>query len=76
MGTSENIYGNCIGNYLGTIWELFGNCKNTWNPRPETLPARPQAAPGVSGAPEAIPDAALASAGRGRIARARGRGRR
>ena len=73
MGTSENIYGNCIGNYLGTIWELFGNCKNTWNPRPETLPARPQAAPGAFGAPSAFPDApwALASAGRRRTARAR-----
>ena len=57
MGTSENIYGNCIGNYLGTIWELFGNCKNTWDRRLGTLPAHSCAAPGAFGAPRASPDA-------------------
>ena len=35
MGTRKNIYGTCIGHYLGTIWELYGNCENT---RDEPLP--------------------------------------
>ena len=35
MGTRKNIYGKCIGHYLGTIWELYGNCEST---RDEPLP--------------------------------------